>query len=96
MTKPQSALDEVTDRATFLEFVRLLAIDRDGVSDKEDPICEHTNSSVTSSEENRTVESFLEAAVAWAEDSQGGIHEISESASWKSFAKFLYAGKYYE
>jgi hypothetical protein len=44
-----------------------------------------------------TIEDFLEAAVAWADDS--GFTEESRAVDvnpWQQFANFLYAGKVYE
>lgn len=47
--------------------------------------------------ENVTIESFLEAACAWAEDTQFGDSQNLRGASpWKKFATFLYLGKIYE
>lgn len=42
--------------------------------------------------ENITIETFFEAALAWAADSS----LLPEEASWKSFAELLYLGKIYE
>jgi hypothetical protein len=38
------------------------------------------------------IESFLDAAVAWAIDSE----ELPNEPSWRAFATFLYCGKIYE
>ena len=49
--------------------------------------------------ENTTIESFLEAAIAWSEDSHFGeqIQGLSiENNSWRKFAFFLLAGSRYE
>lgn len=48
-------------------------------------------------EENVAIEHFLEAAVAWAEDSNFGLNQgLAASNPWHRFAAFLYAGKIYE
>jgi hypothetical protein len=47
--------------------------------------------------ENVTIESFLEAACAWAEDTNfGAAQALSDASPWKKFAVFLYCGKIYE
>ena len=40
--------------------------------------------------ENGRIDTFLDAALAWSEI------KLSTEASWRAFAEFLYAGKYYE
>jgi hypothetical protein len=74
-------LETVTDEATFLAFVHALAIDRRGDA-------EHW--------ENGSIEEFLEAASAWAEDSEFGSRQgLSSASPWRKFAAFLYCGKVY-
>ncbi|HEV7905769.1 MAG TPA: hypothetical protein VGO96_18155 [Pyrinomonadaceae bacterium] len=46
--------------------------------------------------QNHSIESYLEAAAAWARDSRGQDTGIGENASWQTFATFLYCGKIYE
>ena len=49
--------------------------------------------------ENSSIEGFLEAALAWAEDSGMGKSlelGLDGEPSWATFALFLYAGKFYE
>ena len=47
--------------------------------------------------ENTSIESFLEAATAWATDSDFGLKQgLAENNTWKRFAVFLNAGKIYE
>ncbi|MGX9776718.1 DUF7660 family protein [Janthinobacterium aestuarii] len=72
-------LEEVTDEATFLEFVRALATDRRGNAQ---------------AWENDSIEDFLEASSCWAEDSEFGSNQgISDVSFWKKFAAFLHCGK---
>jgi hypothetical protein len=75
-------LKVVTDEATFLAFVQALAADRRGDA-------EHWA--------NGTIEDFLDAASAWAEDSEFGLKQgLSSASPWRKFATFLYCGKIYE
>lgn len=47
--------------------------------------------------ENISIESFLEAALAWAESTNFGASQgLSDSNLWQKFAVFLYVGKIYE
>lgn len=75
-------LEAVTDEVTFLAFVQALAADRRGNAD-------HW--------ENGSIEDFLDAASAWAEDSEfGAMQGLSSASPWRKFATFLYSGKIYE
>jgi hypothetical protein len=55
-------------------------------------ITHYLNPGLQSAIVNRKVLGYLEAAVAWAEDSQGHSLELPEEASWRAFAQFLYCG----
>ncbi len=47
--------------------------------------------------ENTTIEDFLSAALAWAEDSNMGMTQgLPEEPTWRTFVVFLYSGKIYE
>jgi len=82
MTQLHEQLEKVTDEATFLAFVQALIADRRGDA-------EHC--------ENGSIEDFLEAANAWAEDSAFGSQQgLSLTSPWRKFATFLYSGKIYE
>lgn len=82
MTQLHEQLDKVTDEATFLAFVHALVVDRRGDA-------EHW--------ENGSIEDFLEAASAWAENSAFGSKQgLSLTSPWRKFATFLYCGKIYE
>lgn len=80
--KLQELLEQVHDRESFFKFVRALIDDR----------------SLNSGEwQNTTVETFLEASLAWAEDTDMGESQgLSKEPSWEAFAVFLYCGKIYE
>ena len=87
----------VHDRESFFEFVRSLCEDRKASKAAERISPSSPYSPDAGGWENITIESFLEAALAWAEDS--GKTEgrgLASEPSWRSFAIFLLAGKYYE
>ncbi len=82
------------DEETFLQFVKALLQDR---------LAEVRSGSVdltgraTHGWENHTIEEFLEAAVAWAEDSQFGRKGgLADASPWRKAAVFLLCGKIYE
>lgn len=93
-------LEAVVDETTFLAFVEALADDRrvadrtaaDAAGEVQDAAGE-----VQNSWENDSIQDFLEAGHAWAQDSAFGAKQGLASASpWKKFAVFLYCGKIYE
>jgi hypothetical protein len=79
-------LAAVTDQASFLAHVRALKTEREqGVP------------SLRAEWQNDTIESFLGAAIAWAEDSRfGAAQGLRDENLWKKFAVFLNCGKIYE
>ena len=79
-------LAAVNDQASFLAFVRALKTEREqGLLSRD------------AEWENDTIESFLGAAIAWAEDSDFGASQgLRDTDPWKKFAVFLYCGKIYE
>ncbi len=90
-------LDEVKDQQSLLNFIRALAKDRaDAVSaEKKSPSSPYGPDA--GGWENTTIESFLEAGAAWAEDTKfGETQNLSPANPWQQFASFLYCGKIYE
>lgn len=89
-------LKAVVDRDSFLAFVKALVADRlDKVAnEKENPSSPWGAGAI--GWEHDTIEGYLDAGVAWMEDSQGTAWELPPEPSWKSFATFLYRGKRYE
>ena len=89
-------LEAVVDRDSFLAFVKALIADRQNemAQAKENP--SPPWSAGANGWEHGTIEGYLEAAVAWMENSQGTAWELPAEPSWKSFATFLYRGKSYE
>jgi hypothetical protein len=84
-------LENVKDEKTFLGFAKALLDDRrkEDLFDSIDECGRGKNGW-----ENHTIESFLEAAIAWADDSNFSNHK--ETNLWKKFALFLFMGKHYE
>lgn len=67
--------EQVTDRASFMSFVKLLMDDWKQHPDQW---------------ENTDLEMFFVAALAWSEG------HLTADATWRGFAEFLHAGKFYE
>ena len=91
------ALEQVRDRDSFLAFVRALIHDREAsvASERESPSSPWGPDA--GGWENTTIESFLGAALSWAEDTGLEIQQgLPERPSWRAFASFLYGGKIYE
>lgn len=93
-------LNGVRDEMTFLRFLKLITDDfrRDRELEQESPSGPYGPSVL--GWQNTSIDSFLEAGVAWADawaemgDEQmdiGGIHN-----PWRRCAAILLAGKYYE
>lgn len=93
--------DTVHDRESFLGFVRALVADRVAAVEAEkrnptDP-CVLRLVPDAGGWYNFTVESYLDAAVSWAEDTNMGESQgLPADPSWKAFALFLLCGKIYE
>ncbi len=89
-------LDKVIDQVSFLEFVKALQADKknEDIKEKEKPASPY--SSGHNGWENNTISSYLEASIAWAEDSNFGEAQAETENTWKKLAMFLYSGKAYE
>lgn len=88
-----AALERVADRASFLAFVRRLIADREDEVAKEHAHPSSPYGPGANGWENGAIETYLDAAVAWAE---APATAFPEAPSWRTFARFLYAGKHYE
>ena len=89
--------ESVSDEKSFLAFVAALQRDRElaVAAERASPAAEFGPD--RGGWENVTIESFLEAARAWAEDSEFGARQgLKDASPWKRFAVFLYCGKIYE
>jgi len=90
-------VEAVSDEASFLAFVDALRKDRELAVAAEKATPSSPYGPDHRGWENTTIESFLEAACAWAKDSEFGARQDLMGASpWKKFAVFLYCGKIYE
>lgn len=90
-------VDQVYDEKTFLIFLKALMDDRIDEVEKEKISPSSPYGAGANGWQNDTIEGFLEAAIAWAEDSKRGIGEAeSETNAWKRCALILYMGKMYE
>ena len=86
-------LERVDGPESFLKFVQLLIEDREREIGKPIDLCGRG----ANGWENHTIEDFLEAAAAWAKDSDFGARQgMSDESPWKRFAAFLWCGKIYE
>jgi hypothetical protein len=92
------ALDAVCDENTFLQFARQLLADREAAAEEERERPPHPSALYGARGwQNVTIDGFLEAAIAWTEDSAFGTRQgLSRDNPWKQFAVFLYCGKIYE
>lgn len=89
----QESLEQVESPETFLAFVRELIADREKEAGQ--PVDVFGRG--VNGWENHTIETYLEAALAWAEDSNfGKTQDFKDKSPWKLFATFLYCGKIYE
>ena len=95
-SKLDDLLERVNDRESFLAFARALMNDREEEVRKEMESPSRPYGPGLNGWENGSIEAFLDAAIAWTEDSTGSAAELPEEPAWHSFARFLYAGKYYE
>jgi predicted Ser/Thr protein kinase len=92
-------LDEVHDEQSFLKFVQALIADRADEVEKEKIKPSSPYGAGVNGWENGTIESYLQAAAAWASDSDFGKKKSGDKLNkncWSQFANFLYAGKIYE
>jgi hypothetical protein len=84
--------DDVKDEASFITFALALIQDRESVAR-----FPTTADGFHGEWASNSIESFLEAAVAWAEDSNFGARPGPKSTNpWRLFATFLLAGRGYE
>lgn len=83
-------LEQVNSKETFLEFVEALKHDKIEEEQKEKLNPSSPYSSGANGWENDSIIDFLDSAHAFSLDSE----ELD--LSWKGFALFLYAGKFYE
>ena len=89
--------DGVHDRDSFFAFVWALVEDREAAVAAERITPSSPYSQDAGGWENITIESYLEGALRWAEDSDMGVRQgVPAGPSWQAFAHFLLSGKIYE
>jgi hypothetical protein len=87
----------VHDRDSFFAFVTALIKDRSASVAAERVAPSSPYGPDAGGWENITIESFLFAALRWAESTGMGVSQgLSAEPSWKVFAVFLHCGKVYE
>jgi hypothetical protein len=97
MTELHEKLERVTDLESFLEFVKALAADRRDEVAKERMNPSNPYGPGANGWENTTIDDFLDAASAWAKDTNmGETQGLPVNPTWKNFAVLLYCGKIYE
>jgi hypothetical protein len=98
MTKDlQTLADEVTDEASFLEFVTALGSDWDDEQAKEAQSPSSPFGAGANGWENGTIGAFLDGAATWGKASVNGLPFYKRPENpWQRAAQILYAGKCYE
>ena len=91
----------VHDRESFFAFVRALVANREYAveAEKQNPTDPRILGLVQDAGGwyNFTIESYLDAALSWAESTDMGVSQgLPPEPSWRAFAVFLHCGKIYE
>ena len=90
-------LEAVTDANSFLAFVHALVADRESAVQRQKAQPSTPWGPDAGGWENTRIETYLEAAAAWAEDTDFGASQgLNASNPWRLFAQFLSVGKIYE
>lgn len=92
----QSKLDAVKDEDSFVAFLSALATDRADEVVKEEGIFSSPYGPGANGWDNGTIEAYLGAAAAWAEDWKRSPRYLPPANPWKRCAEILLAGKRYE
>ncbi|MGY3451338.1 DUF7660 family protein [Bradyrhizobium sp. USDA 4353] len=89
--------EAVTDANSFLAFVHALVADRVSAVESEKVQPSSPWGPDAGGWENTRIETYLEAAAAWAASTDFGIAQgIAADNLWRRFAQFLFIGKIYE
>ncbi|CAM5640700.1 hypothetical protein MAUB1S_11026 [Mycolicibacterium aubagnense] len=92
-----SLIERVTDLPSFVAFLAALRDDRTDAAAKDRLNPPSPHGPGAHDWENVSIESFLEAAVGWAEDWKDREDgPLADSNPWRVAARIIYAGKYYE
>jgi len=93
----EDRLDNVKDQESFILFVRDLIADRQDEVKKESENPSNKYGPGANGWENGSIESFLDAGLSWAEDTDfGETQGLGDECVWRKIANFLYCGKIYE
>ncbi|MDQ3686850.1 MAG: hypothetical protein M3430_14830 [Acidobacteriota bacterium] len=84
--KLDEKLETVVDRGSFLAFVKALIAERERKAAEEKRNPSSPWGAGVNGWEHDTIEGYLGAAVAYAEDSRGTSWEMPPEPSWKAFA----------
>ncbi|WP_147361083.1 hypothetical protein [Colwellia sp. RSH04] len=93
---PEDLIEYVVDKQSFLIFAEALRQDREESDAIESKNPSSPFNSAALGWNNGSIESFLEAAIAWADDTNFGELRLKGVSQWRLFAEFLLAGKQYE
>jgi hypothetical protein len=97
MTNLYALADQVTDEATFVQFVAALAEDWEDERRKEGAAPTSPYGPGANGWENATIGDFLVTAAGWAESSRHGLPRYEPPDNpWRRCADILLAGKIYE
>lgn len=88
---PEELLDRISDRTSFVDFVRALAEERELAMAEEQADPARYCLDGARNWKNADIASFLYAALTMFED-----HNLDEPPTWQGFAHFLYSGKVIE
>ena len=90
--------ENVDSKESFLRFVQALAEDAQAAEDEPERTPDGKLNLSPRGWENGSIASFLGAISAWAAGNSGitGKPMVSDTPSWREFAKILYSGKIYE
>lgn len=86
--------DAVHDRDSFIRFVQALSADREAAEQLERADPRRYQYGGANGWQNSSISSFLECALAGAEDQENWGN--TNSPSWQDLAVFLFLGKIYE
>ena len=90
-------IDSVETEEDFLNFLLVLAEDREDEVEKEKANPSSPYGPGANGWENGSIESFLGAALAWGQSSKNGLEFYEKPPNpWKRAAQIIHAGKFYE
>jgi hypothetical protein len=92
-----SAAEVVADEGAFIRLLQMMAVDRHNEEQKELARPSSPFSAGANGWENCSIETFLEAAAAWGEDTSRTAKPGAEASDvWRRAAMIVVAGAFYE